>query len=41
MASWLVEATPARTGLSDSGFWYAAAAKLLAPLLLAAAHRRR
>lgn len=37
MAAWLVEATPARGGLSDGAFWYAAAAKLLAPLLLAAA----
>ena len=37
MASWLVEATPARGGLSDGAFWYATAAKLLAPLLLAAA----
>jgi type IV secretion system protein VirD4 len=37
MASWLVEATPARSGVSDSAFWYAAAAKQLAPLLLAAA----
>jgi type IV secretion system protein VirD4 len=36
MASWLVEATPARGGMSDGAFWYAAAAKLLAPLLLAA-----
>ena len=36
MASWLVEATPARGGLSDAAFWYSAAAKLLAPLLLAA-----
>jgi type IV secretion system protein VirD4 len=36
MASWLVEATPARTGLADAAFWYAAAAKQLAPLLLAA-----
>jgi type IV secretion system protein VirD4 len=36
MASWLVEATPSRAGLSDSAFWFAAAAKLLAPLLLAA-----
>ncbi|MGH9077410.1 MAG: type IV secretory system conjugative DNA transfer family protein [Acidimicrobiales bacterium] len=36
MASWLVEATPAKGGLSDSAFWYSAAAKLLAPLLLAA-----
>jgi type IV secretion system protein VirD4 len=33
----LVESTPARSGLSDGAFWYAAAAKLLAPLLLAAA----
>jgi type IV secretion system protein VirD4 len=32
----MVEATPARTGMSDSAFWYAAAAKQLAPLLLAA-----
>jgi type IV secretion system protein VirD4 len=38
MASWLVDAAPARGGLSDGAFWYAAAAKLLAPLLLAA-HR--
>lgn len=38
MASWLVDATPARTGMSDAAFWYAAAAKQLAPLLLAA-HR--
>jgi type IV secretion system protein VirD4 len=36
MASWLVEATPSRSGLGDGAFWYAAAAKLLAPLLLAA-----
>jgi type IV secretion system protein VirD4 len=36
MASWLVEATPARTGMADAAFWYAAAAKQLAPLLLAA-----
>ncbi|HET9072095.1 MAG TPA: type IV secretory system conjugative DNA transfer family protein [Acidimicrobiales bacterium] len=36
MAAWLVEATPARHGLSDAEFWYAAAAKQLAPLLLAA-----
>ena len=33
---WLVEATPARTGMADAAFWYAAAAKQLAPLLLAA-----
>lgn len=38
MASWLVDATPARTGMADAAFWYAAAAKQLAPLLLAA-HR--
>jgi type IV secretion system protein VirD4 len=37
VASWMVEATPGRAGLSDGAFWYAAAAKLLAPLLLAAA----
>jgi type IV secretion system protein VirD4 len=36
-ASWLVDATPARRGMADSAFWYAAAAKQLAPLLLAAA----
>jgi type IV secretion system protein VirD4 len=32
----LVEATPARSGTADAAFWYAAAAKQLAPLLLAA-----
>ena len=37
VASWLVEATPTKTGLTDAGFWYAASSKLLAPLLLAAA----
>ena len=37
MAAWLVEATPARSGLADAAFWYAAASKQLAPLLLAAA----
>ena len=37
MATWLVEATPGRAGLSEGAFWFAAAAKLLAPLLLAAA----
>ena len=37
MAAWLVEATPSRAGLSEGAFWYSAAAKLLAPLLLAAA----
>lgn len=36
MASWLVDATPARSGMTDAAFWYAAAAKQLAPLLLAA-----
>lgn len=36
MASWLVDATPARGGMTDGAFWFAAAAKLLAPLLLAA-----
>jgi type IV secretion system protein VirD4 len=36
VSSWLVESTPTKTGLTDSGFWYAAAGKLLAPLLLAA-----
>ncbi len=38
VASWLVDATPARSGMSEGAFWYSAAAKLLAPLLLAA-HR--
>ncbi len=37
LASWLVEATPARSGMADAAFWYAAAAKQLAPLMLAAA----
>jgi type IV secretion system protein VirD4 len=41
IASWLVEATPSRTGLSEGAFWFAAAAKLLAPLLLAAARSGR
>jgi type IV secretion system protein VirD4 len=36
VAAWLVDATPARTGMADAAFWYAAAAKQLAPLLLAA-----
>jgi type IV secretion system protein VirD4 len=36
MAACLVECTPGRRGLSDAAFWYAAAAKQLAPLLLAA-----
>jgi type IV secretion system protein VirD4 len=37
MAAWLVDATPSRAGLSEGAFWYSTAAKLLAPLLLAAA----
>ena len=37
MAAWLVEATPSRTGLSEGAFWYSTAAKLLAPMLMAAA----
>ncbi|MDA8062538.1 MAG: type IV secretory system conjugative DNA transfer family protein [Actinomycetota bacterium] len=36
MATWLVEGTPGRHSLSDGDFWYSAASKLLAPLLLAA-----
>jgi type IV secretion system protein VirD4 len=36
VAGWLVDATPARSGMADAAFWYAAAAKQLAPLLLAA-----
>lgn len=37
-ASWLAEgASAGRKGLTDSDFWYAAAAKLLAPVLFAAA----
>jgi len=36
IAGWLVDATPGRTGMADAAFWYAAAAKQLAPLLLAA-----
>ena len=36
VAACLVDATPARTGMADAAFWYAAAAKQLAPLLLAA-----
>ncbi len=36
VASSLVEATPAQLGLNDGAFWFAASAKLLAPLLLAA-----
>ncbi|MDQ6616970.1 MAG: type IV secretory system conjugative DNA transfer family protein, partial [Actinomycetota bacterium] len=38
VAQALVGATPSHAGLSDGAFWYAASAKLLAPLLLAA-HR--
>lgn len=41
-ASWLAGATTSRsTGLSDAEFWYAAAAKLLGPLLYAAARSGR
>lgn len=36
VAASMVDATPARAGLTDGAFWYAAAAKQLAPLLLAA-----
>jgi type IV secretion system protein VirD4 len=36
VAGWLVDGTPARTGMADAAFWYSAAAKQLAPLLLAA-----
>ncbi len=36
VAGWMVEATPARSGLSEGDFWFAAAAKQLGPLLLAA-----
>ncbi len=36
VAAWLVDSTPARRGLADAAFWYTAAAKQLAPLLLAA-----
>jgi len=39
MAAWLVDATPARGGMTDGAFWFASAAKLLAPLLLAASRR--
>jgi type IV secretion system protein VirD4 len=41
IASWLVEATPSRVGLADGAFWFSAAAKLLAPLLLAASRDGR
>jgi type IV secretion system protein VirD4 len=41
-AAWLTDgAAASRRGLSDADFWYASAAKLLAPLLLAAAISRR
>jgi type IV secretion system protein VirD4 len=36
VAQAMVDATAAQSGLNDSAFWYQAAAKLLAPLLLAA-----
>jgi type IV secretion system protein VirD4 len=36
VAGWLVDGTPARSGMADAAFWYSAAAKQLAPLLLAA-----
>jgi type IV secretion system protein VirD4 len=42
LAAWLAAAAqPGRTGLADADFWYAAAAKLLAPLLFAAAVSER
>lgn len=41
-ATWLTRATPTNSGgLTDSEFWYAAAAKLLGPMLLAAAASKR
>ena len=41
-AGWLTEgAAASKRGLVDGDFWYAAAAKLLAPLLFAAARSRR
>jgi len=41
-ASWLCEASrPSRGGLADADFWYAAAAKLLAPMLFGAATAER
>ena len=41
-AAWLTSAAqPARAALADADFWYAAAAKLLAPLLFAAASSGR
>ena len=36
VAAALVDVTPARGGLGEGAFWFAAAAKLLAPMLLAA-----
>ena len=40
-AAWLAEgASPSKKGLADADFWYAAAAKLLAPVLFAAAVSR-
>ncbi len=41
VAQALVGAAPAQAGLSDGAFWFSAAAKLLAPLLLAAHHGGR
>jgi len=41
MAAWFVESTPSRGGLTDAAFWFAASAKLLGPLLLAAARSGR
>jgi type IV secretion system protein VirD4 len=42
IASWLAEgATTSKRGLADGDFWYSAAAKLLAPLLFAAASAGR
>src|SRR6202011_2485593 len=40
-AAGLVESPPSGVGLSEGAFWFAAAAKLLAPLLLAAARSGR
>jgi type IV secretion system protein VirD4 len=41
-ASWMTSAAqPARGSLADADFWYAAAAKLLAPILFAAATSQR
>jgi type IV secretion system protein VirD4 len=42
VASWLTEgAAPAKRSLHDGDFWYSAAAKLLAPVLFAAAASKR